>query len=261
MITNPEMVELFRYISSQDKDQNISSYPGLLTCRYGYGRARKTAIQGEFGHDFIGIHMKGDICNFVICNGIEQSHQEGLAARYLGNTLLDWLDSTDDWSSKGFISYMEYIPVMVMKELYHPTNPLRMVEGEQQQLDSSTMYICGRIELPTVSQPTGRIWMGWQGDTRLRYWRNDLEVSQYFKGTMLKEDRWSMSEGPLGGQPHVYQSRLEYGMPMRLQLYTDGLHDLDPIHERLPDEQIQILFDAPHTGGLIEEAAFLEFEW
>ncbi len=248
MIINPAVVKLFHYISSQVEEQKVLTHQGQLTCRYGYGRAMKTALQGESGQDFIGVHIKGDICNFVVCDGVGKSYQGSSNTRYLGNTLLDWLDSTVDWSSKEFLSYMEYIPVMAMKELQNP-------------IPSATMYICGRIELPTLEEPVGRIWMAWQGDSRLRFWRDGLEVSQYFKGTINTKERWSISEGPLGGTPHVYQSRLEYGLPMRLQLYTDGLHDLDPIHERLPDEQIQILFDAPHTDGLIEDAAFLEFEW
>ncbi|OAB41451.1 hypothetical protein PGLA_16765 [Paenibacillus glacialis] len=248
MIINPEVVKMFHYISSQNEEQKVSTYHGHLTCRYGYGRAMKTALQGRSGQDFLGVHIKDDICNFVVCDGIGTSNQGNSTTRYLGNTLMDWLDSTIDWSSKEFLSYMEYIPVIAMKELQNPT-PL------------DTMYICGRIELPTLEKPIGRIWMAWQGVSRLRFWRNGLEVSQYFKGTMRKEEWWSISEGPLGGSPHVYQSRLEYGIPMRLQVYTDGLHDLDPIHERLPDEQIQILLDAPHTDGLIEDAAFLELEW
>ncbi|OAB35721.1 hypothetical protein PMSD_11975 [Paenibacillus macquariensis subsp. defensor] len=248
MIINSEVVELFHYISSQNEEQKVSTYQGQMTCRYGYGRAKKTALQGGSGQDFLSVHIKGDRCNFVICDGVGQSNQGSSTTRYLGNTLLDWLDSTIDWSSKEFLSYMEYLPVVAMKELQNP-------------ISSDTMYICGRLELPTLENPIGRIWMAWQGDSRLRFWRNGVEVSQFFKGTMRTDERWSISEGPLGGEPHVYQSRLEYGMPMRLQLHTDGLRDLDPIDERLPDEQIQILFDAPHTDGLIEDAAFLEFEW
>lgn len=262
MITNPEVVELFRYISSQVKEQKVSTYQGILSCRYGYGRAIKTVVQGELGDDFLGVHIKGGICNFVVCNGERKNSQGGSAAGFLGNTLLNWLDSTKDWSSKGFLSYLEHIPLMAMKELDNSNYPLPEDGGENQQIDdSSTMYICGRVELPTLEQPIGRIWMAWQGDSRLRFWRNELEISQYFKGTMATEESWSISEGPRGGVPHVYQSRLEYGVPMRLQLYTDGLHDLDPIHERLPDEHIQVLFDAPHTEGLREDAVFLELEW
>lgn len=125
---------------------------------------------------------------------------------------------------------------------------LREVLEDKQRLGSQTMYICGRIELPTSKRKQGRIWMAWQGDSRLRFWRHETEISEHFRGTMQTNERWSTLTGPVGGQPHVYQTRLEYGMPMRLQLYTDGLDDLDPIREPLPDEQIQVLLEARHTG-------------
>jgi hypothetical protein len=39
------------------------------------------------------------------------------------------------------------------------------------------------------------------------------------------------------------------------------LSDLDPIREPVPDEQIQVLLDASHTGGLDDDAAFIELQW
>jgi hypothetical protein len=240
MIMNPEVVERFRYISSQAKDQKVSSYHGLMTCRYGYGRAIDKTEQGEMGQDFLEVNINDDICNFTLCKGIGKNDQKGVAARNLGNMLMEWLDTTDDWSSAGFLSFLKVTPP------FH---------------SDDAMYICGRIELPTLEHPLGRIWMAWQGDTTLKLWRDELEVSQFFKETLTKDEWWSASNGPVGGVPHVYQSRLEYGMAMRLQLYSGGLSDLDPIHDWLPDEQIQILFDAPHTDGLREDAGYLEFKW
>ncbi|OAB76637.1 hypothetical protein [Paenibacillus crassostreae] len=245
MIKNPESIEEFRYISSQAKEQKLSAYQGILTCRYGYGRAMDKAKLGGIGRDFLGVYLEDDNCHFTLCKGIGQNMESGYISRYLGEMLMDWLDTTEDWSSLGFQSYLNSIPPM----------------GGDQEISNQAMYICGRIELPTLERPVGRIWMAWQGDSRLKYWRDELEVSQYFKDTMIAEEWWSDSNKYLSGVPHVYQSRLEYGMPMRLQLYTDGLSDLDPISDILPNEQIQILFDAPHTGGLTDDAAFLELSW
>ena len=264
---NPEIVEKFRYISSQVKEQKISSYKGLMTCRYGYGRAIEKATQGEMGQDFLGVYIKDDICNFTLCKGIGKKDQKSLASRNLGNMLMEWLDTTEDWSSAGFLSFLKNTAPLSLADLNTGTTQeenlafMGKVFEEMQLQDLDAMYICGRLELPTLERPIGRIWMAWQGDSRLKYWRDELEVSQYFKQTMTTDEWWSASDGPVGGAPHVYQSRLEYGMPMRLQLYTEGLSDLDPIGDWLPDEQIQILFDAPHTDGLRDDAGFLEFKW
>ncbi|WP_052020148.1 hypothetical protein [Paenibacillus pini] len=258
--------EQFTFISSQATEQHVTSYTGDFICRYAYGRAMDTLIQGENGQDFVGVHIQGNVCNFVLCDGVSMSYQGDFAARYLGNTLLDWLKRTSDWSSAGFGSYMKQITSEATEQLQQLTpsgdvSPLlREVLEDKQRLGSQTMYICGRIELPTRKKQ-GRIWMAWQGDSRLRYWKDETEISQYFRGTMLTKERWSTRSGPVGGLPHVYQSRLEYGEPMRLQLYTDGLDDLDPMRQWLPDEQIQLLLNAPHTGGLCDDAAFLELKW
>lgn len=258
---------LFTFVSSQSSEHRLSTYEGRFVCRYAYGRAMESLVQGEKGQDFVGVHMDGNSCNFVLCDGVGQSYQGDFAARFLGNTLLDWLGTTREWSSAAFTSFMQEITVSASEQLKQLTPPgevpalLREVLEDKQRLGSQTMYICGRIELPTARKRQGRIWMAWQGDSRLRFWKNDVEISEYFHATMLTNERWSTLTGPVGGSPHVYQTRLEYGLPMRLQLYTDGLDDLDPIRQLLPDEQIQILLDAPHTGGLEDDAAFLELQW
>ncbi|AJS59061.1 hypothetical protein UB51_12010 [Paenibacillus sp. IHBB 10380] len=266
MTMNLQWLDTFRYVSSQSEEQLVSCYDGIFKCRYGYGRASETASHGEKGQDFVGVHITGDVCNFVLCDGVGMSYQGDFASRFVGNTLLNWLDTTEDWTSVGFTSYMQDLTRTATEELNLVDIPddlpalLKEVLTDKRRLGSHTMYICGRIELPTSTQ-VGRIWMAWQGDCRLRFWRDDQEISEYFQRTMQTNEHWSTAQGVLGSAPHVYQSRLEYGIPMRLQLYTDGLHDLDAIRERLPDEQIQILFDAPHTYGLTDDAAFLELNW
>ncbi|BFH63734.1 hypothetical protein [Paenibacillus azoreducens] len=257
----------FTFISSQSSEQNLSTYEGRFICRYAYGRAMESLVQGEKGQDFVGIHIDGDACNFVLCDGVGMSYRGDFAARFLGHTLLDWLGTTRDWSSAGFAGFMREITETASEQLRQLTPPgeapslLREVLEDKQRLGSQTMYICGRIELPSSRKKQGRIWMAWQGDSRLRFWKKNEEISEYFRATMQTNQRWSTLTGPVGGPPHVYQTRLEYDIPMRLQLYTDGLDDLDPIREVLPDEQIQVLLNAPHTGGLQDDAAFLELYW
>ncbi|GIO66954.1 hypothetical protein NYE48_10075 [Paenibacillus sp. FSL M7-1455] len=259
--------DVFTYVSSQSSEQRLSTYRGRFVCRYAYGRAMESLVQGEKGQDFVGVHIDGDVCNFVLCDGVSMSYRGDFAARFLGHTLLEWLGKTREWSSAGFAGFMREITVAAsaqLKQLIPPSETpslLREVLEDKQRLGSQTMYICGRIELPTSKRKQGRIWMAWQGDSRLRFWRHETEISEHFRGTMQTNERWSTLTGPVGGQPHVYQTRLEYGMPMRLQLYTDGLDDLDPIREPLPDEQIQVLLEARHTGGLQDDAAFLELKW
>ncbi|MCJ8010729.1 hypothetical protein MUG84_03090 [Paenibacillus sp. KQZ6P-2] len=261
------MSDKFTFVSSQSSDHQLSTYQGRFVCRYAYGRAKETMLQGEKGQDFVAVHIEGDTCNFVLCDGVGQSYQGDFAARFLGNRLMGWLGTTREWSSSAFAAFLSEITVAASEQLKQLTPPeevpslLREVLEVKQRLGSQTMYICGRIELPSSRKKHGRIWMAWQGDSRLRFWKNDAEISEHFQTTMLTSERWSTLKGPIGGLPHVYQTRLEYGLPMRLQLYTDGLDDLDPIRQVLPGEQVQLLLNAPHTGGLQDDAAFLELQW
>ncbi|PQP89513.1 hypothetical protein [Paenibacillus sp. AR247] len=198
--------DMFTFISSQAQEQPLASHSGRVLCRYAYGRAMETLLQGENGQDFVGVQTYGDVCNFVLCDGVSMSYQGDFAARFLGNTLLDWLDHTRDWSSAGFTEFMTSITESASAQLRRLAPPggvpslLREVLEDKQRMGSQSMYICGRIELPISRKKQGRLW-------------------------------------------------------------TDGLADLDPIHQVLPDELIQILLDAPHTEGLQDDAAFLELQW
>lgn len=128
-------------------------------------------------------------------------------------------------------------------------------------MGSESMYICGRIELPGRFQRKGRLWLAWQGDSRVRLWRHHQEVTAELGDRFRTTERWSTRTGPIGGKPHEYECRLDQGAGYRLQLYSDGLNDLDPLTELIPDEQVQVLFNARHTDGLEDDASFLEIVW
>lgn len=256
----------FRYVSVQTGEQPLTRYQGTFKCRYGYGRAAETVNQGDTGQDFAAVRMNGNVCTFVLCDGVGMSYLGDFAARFLGNALLEWLETTQHPS----LDVMERLlhdltsPASEQLEKLQPleNSPvlLREVLMEKRSKGSQAMYVCGRIEL-TEGNRKSKVWLAWQGDSRIRLWRNGQEESAAFQVNCLTNERWSTLEGPVGGKPHIYEAKLSANEVVRLQLYTYGLNDLDAIQAYIPDEHIQVLLDARHTGGLEDDAAFIELEW
>lgn len=256
---------IFRYVSAQTGEQPLTRYQGAFKCRYGYGRAAETVHQGDSGQDFAAVRMDGNVCTFVMCDGVGMSYLGDFAARFLGNALLEWLETTSNPTVEAMERLLQELTVPASEQLKKiqplDNSPLllREVLMEKRSRGSQAMYVCGRIEL-SRGMGKSRIWMAWQGDSRIRLWRNGQEQSGAFQNHCRTNERWSTLEGPVGGKPHIYEAKLS-NEPIRLQLYTDGLNDLDAIQAYIPDEHIQVLLDAAHTGGLEDDAAFIELEW
>lgn len=256
---------IFRYVSAQNGEQPLTRYQGAFKCRYGYGRAAETVHQGDSGQDFAAVRMDGNVCTFVMCDGVGMSYLGDFAARFLGNALLEWLEKISNPTVEAMEHLLQELTVPASEQLKKiqplDNSPLllREVLMEKRSRGSQAMYVCGRIEL-SRGMGKSRIWMAWQGDSRIRLWRNGQEQSGAFQNHCRTNERWSTLEGPVGGKPHMYEAKLS-NESIRLQLYTDGLNDLDAIQAYIPDEHIQVLLDAAHTGGLEDDAAFIELEW
>ena len=256
----------FRYVSVQTGEQPLTRHQGKLSCRYGYGRSAETVNQGDAGQDFVAIRMQGNVCNFVLCDGVGMSYLGDFAARFLGSALLEWLETTPALTAEGVEQFLHDLTGPASEQLgkLQPLDNspllLREVLMEKRNRGSQAMYICGRIELTSGGRKS-RVWLAWQGDSRIRLWRNDQEQSEQFQKHCKTGERWSTREGPVGGTPHIFEMKGSSSDSFRLQLYTDGLNDLDAIGTYIPDEHIQVLLDAAHTGGLEDDAAFIELEW
>lgn len=257
--------DYFTYISSQTSEQPVSRYESRFRCRYGYGRSSDSVNAGESGQDFAALHLDGSVCTFVLCDGVGMSYRGEFAARYLGQSLLAWLNDDVRLSQAHLSERLQQWAVTAAAELEqqpipHMSSLLLHVLEEKRRRGSQTMYICGRIDLPSRVKK-GKMVLAWQGDSRIRLWNGAEEVGDIFGNTFRTSERWSTIFGTVGGQPHWYETRLSLGEQIRLQMYTDGLADLDPIREHIPDDQLQILLDAKHTNGLDDDVAFLELQW
>lgn len=260
-------VHAYLYESRQSAEQPISSVSGRFTCRYAYGRAAETVMMSEQGQDYMAFAIDGGSCSFVLCDGVGLSFQGDFASRYLGSGLLKWLRSGRELSQEQLEQKLLQLSSDAAKEsdLLRVDDKapqlLREVLLEKQRQGSEAMYICGRIELPGRFQKKGKLWLAWQGDSRLRLFSQHRELTSRFGDRFRTSERWSSRSGPVGSRPHIYESRFDHLSGYRLLMYSDGLNDLDPISEQVPDDQVQVLMNSLHTGGLEDDASFLEIMW
>lgn len=255
------------YESIQNSEQPISSFEQNFNCRYAYGRAAETVLLSEKGQDYMGFAVDGGTCSFVLCDGVGLSYRGDFASQFLGRNLLEWLRKGNELSAHQFERKLQELTELSSREadLYRVEEGtpqlLKEVLQEKQRLGSESMYICGRIEMPNRIHRKGKMWLAWQGDSRLRFFHEQTELSSQFGDNFNTAERWSTRHGAVGGKPHVYQCRLEQVTGYRLLMYSDGLNDLDPISEMVPNDEVQVLMNALHTDGLEDDASFLEIMW
>lgn len=261
------MVASYVYESKQTIEQPVTSVKQQFLCRYAYGRAAETVMLSEKGQDYMAFAIDGGACSFVLCDGVGLSFRGDFASRYLGSGLLDWLRSGKELGLQQLESKLMELSQGAARESLtlgvddNTPQLLKEVLLEKQRQGSEAMYICGRIELPGRFQRKGKIWLAWQGDSRLRMFQHHMELTSCFGGRFHTSERWSTRCGPIGGRPNVYECRLDNPSGYRLLMYSDGLNDLDPIAEAVPDDQVQVLMNSLHTGGLEDDASFLEISW
>ncbi len=83
------MPNVFRL--NQASDLPITVKTGKrISYRYGYLRSADSAGADENGQDYIAFIEDDARISFALCDGVSQSFYGDLAAKYLGNSLVDW---------------------------------------------------------------------------------------------------------------------------------------------------------------------------
>lgn len=260
-------VASYYYESKQTGEEPLTKITDSFTCRYAYGRAAESVMLSERGQDYLALRVNDDVCHFVLCDGVGLSYRGDVASRLLGQGLMHWLETNEEFTSASLerrlmeLTHEAEREVSALSLSSETPQLLREVLEEKQRKGSEAMYICGRIELPSRFRRKGKLWLAWQGDSRVRLWRKDNEITSLLGDRFHTAERWSSRQGPVGGSPHVFSCKLDSDIDYRLQLYSDGLLDLDSMKDPVPDEQVQVLMNARHTGGLEDDASFLEIIW
>ncbi|WP_068619104.1 hypothetical protein [Paenibacillus tuaregi] len=233
-----------------------------FNCRYSFSPSDESWESGENSQDYLAVGVRGNVCWFVLCDGVSLSYRGDFAAKYLGSRLFEWLGGTQELSRHAFDQVLTQMVPDAAEETDRLKLPadmpalLREVLEEKRRRGAETMYLCGRIELPEAGKSEGKVWLAWQGDSRLRCWLSGRELVMD-PARFLTGERWSAKRGTIGGGPHFHQQPLagdnrEY----RLMVYSDGLKRLDHC-ETLSDIYRRIQAKLP----LEDDASWLDISW
>lgn len=199
--------------------------------RYAYARSTESRNGGDVGQDYLAILQQPGSLAFALCDGVGQSFYGNLAAKFLGDALVDWLMSLSPERLSSpelagelslYLDSLKNEAAGMVQQYPLPENippMLQQVLEKKRSMGSESTLVAGRIEFSTDT-----VLLIWMGDSRLRIWDQQEETTQILGDTFLTAERWSTRRGPVG-TVHVF-----CGLPAqvkRLTAYSDGLAVLD----------------------------------
>ncbi|MGQ9718195.1 MAG: hypothetical protein ACUVR6_11005, partial [Anaerolineae bacterium] len=198
--------------------------------RYAYARSADSRAADDPGQDFLILREDGVRLAFALCDGVSQSFYGDLAARLLGEALVDWLwgrtlSTGADALHEGLAAHLDgMVGIASQQVARHPLPddlpPLvRQVLEEKRALGSESTFVAGLLDTEA-----GVLFLAWMGDSRLRLWGPEGEFTAILGDTFHTQERWSTRRGRIG-QLHTAL------IPLRdlrfLVAYSDGLAILD----------------------------------
>ncbi|KOO37344.1 hypothetical protein [Priestia koreensis] len=210
----------------------------LYKIKYGYARSYESQIENDKGQDFLAFRLHHHCISFVVCDGVSLSFCGDVAASFLGEQLLAWMDHAEfDLLQNEHAAKEELLQFLTMAidegtdevKNYHLSAELppllKEVLEDKREQGSETMFVCGRIDF-SGDQP--HLFLGWSGDLRIRFWKNKKEVEVITPDLRQVHQRWSTKKGIPSDDLHVLSLDILKTSISELMIYTDGLAILDP---------------------------------
>ena len=179
------MHDLIRYSVPQTQETNsqIQHFPNC-SLRYAYARSTDTKKNDDIGQDYLALSLTDERLTFAVCDGVSQSFFGDLAARALGNALVQWLEAlaaplTD--SGEGYETLQRNLQALigpiteeVIKLQFPEDMPglVAVVLEKKRQLGSESTFAAGTLDFKA-----GWYSLAWMGDTRLRIWDANGELT------------------------------------------------------------------------------------
>ena len=220
---------------AQDRETPITNWHGSrFSFRYVYSRSADSIQANAPGQDYIAINTTETRVAFALCDGVSQSFFGDLAARILGDEIVDWLSAqgdglfaasasikTDLSDFLGVLSESATRQVAEFPLLENLASMLKTVLEKKRALGSEAIFIAGLLDVEI-----GQALLCWMGDARIRIWGDSEEITGLYLSTdtFLTRERWSTKRG-LVGDLHI--EFLPLAKIDRLLIYSDGLARID----------------------------------
>jgi len=254
--------------TNQQLKTPITSIVGkTYSFRYGYERSADSILAGTEGQDYIAIKYDATRIAFALCDGVSQSFFGDIAARILGDAVLDWL-----WNYQGLRTsspsifenqlsmFLDQLTVPARRQVQQFQLPgglalmLPEVLEKKRALGSETTFVAGTIDFTSR-----RVFLAWMGDSRLRLWDSKQEKSSTLLGNenFQTKERWSSHRGRIGSLHTIILSTSQID---RCILYSDGLAKLDrKVGNLIPSSTtLEQLMEDSHHFPASDDISYLE---
>lgn len=245
---------------------------GAFIYRYAYARSADTRAASEVGQDYLTFRCNDGTFVFALCDGVGQSFYGDLAARFLGEALVEWLwnhlptQAEAQALQEMFVAHLQALTTpataLVQAQSLPPDAPpiFREVLEHKRALGSESTFVCGRIDLPGQTFTEGRLVFAWMGDSRLRFWGPSGERTRELGDTFHTAERWSSRRG-LIGEVHLFITALESQGGRTVQsvmVYSDGLAALDRFSYPPSNAIVQDLIVRAGQAATSDDLSFLQ---
>lgn len=227
-------------IRTQKLPQNIetpvtfASVPNAYV-RYAYARSSESMNAQTDGQDYLCFKHNDQRLVFVVCDGVGSSFCGNLAARILGDNLLDWLWALDIEYLGGEAALVEsataYLNNKLQKQAQMEVEEYEIPGAEQmnalilQALNaqraygSEAIFVAGRIDHPGPMMIDGLASFIWMGDSQLHlYDKDNVEID--LDTTWTSGNRFSTVQGTKGMMSGWMQPWTKIS---RVTAFSDGL--------------------------------------
>ena len=220
---------------AQDRETPITNLHGSrFGLRYAYSRSADSIEANAPGQDYIAVNPTETRLAFALCDGVSQSFYGDLAARILGDEIVNWLWALEDNLLETTTSIQpkicdflaglcepatQQIVEFALPDMLAPM--LKTVLEKKRGLGSEAIFAAGMLDFDV-----GQLLLCWMGDVRIRFWADSGEVTDKYLSadTFLTRERWSTRRG-LVGDLHI--ALLPLAKIERIFIYSDGLARLD----------------------------------
>lgn len=199
--------------------------------RFAYARSADSRSNDDTGQDYLALCKDNGRLAFVVCDGVSQSFFGDLAAEFLGKNLVQYMYKlstplvSGESTHQHLAQYLQEISEIASQEIaayrYPDEMPgmLQVVLEKKRQMGSESTFVAGIIDLANDWYS-----LAWMGDSRLRLWSTNGEITAQLGDNFHTRERWSSRKG-LVGELHIFsgvKSEIKH-----LMAYSDGLAVLD----------------------------------
>jgi len=265
--------QLFELRVVQDRETGIQEHAaGQFRLRYLSARSLESQRADAPGQDYFVVRQAGARLVFALCDGVSESFYGDLAARFLGDALVEWLwdalasgafaqgakpQALHDYLTSLTLAATEQVRALSLPDEAPPA--LHDVLEQKRASGSETVFVCGALELPGPLTAEGHAVFAWMGNAELQFLGPGGDRNQELGAQWNDRQRWSTRTGPKGGLPNTFAGTLR---DIRHVLaYSDGLAPLrEALGRGLSDESLAAEVDRLGQTPTSDDIALLEIE-